>query len=114
MDNQRQREQAAERKRRQRERQRSFGRHVIEVVLSDREFEQMKQSCSLRAAGRDPYDMDEYISTLIRRDHERLTAQLAELGARPKCGDVLPDGCGGLFKGEEACWLTFEAKKLLL
>lgn len=114
MDNQRQREQAAERKRRQRERQRSFGRHVIEVVLSDREFEQMKQSCSLRAAGRDPYDMDEYISTLIRRDHERLTAQLAELGACPKCGDVLPGGCDGLFKGEEACWLTFEAKKLLL
>ena len=114
MDNQRQREQAAERKRRQRERQRSFGRHVIEVVLSDREFEQMKQSCALRAAGRDPYDMDEYISTLIRRDHERLQRQLKKLGSCPKCGNELPGGCDKLFLGEEACWLTFQAKQLML
>lgn len=42
--------------------------------------------------------------------------QQAELAAQtcPNCECALPEGCGGTFKGEAACWHTSGDKTLAL
>lgn len=107
-------EQARERKRRQRERLQAFDIKIVEVKLSAKERDNLARNCQVRGGVRGPYDSDEYISTLIRRDTERLNRQLKKLGTCPKCKAQLPEGCGGLFKGDSACWQTADYKKLSL
>ncbi|EGI72860.1 phage terminase large subunit [Pseudoalteromonas distincta] len=69
---------AAERKRKSRERLAKFGVKRVEVGLSESERETLAMLCQVRAGeGKEPYSVDEYISTLIRRDKERLEQQLA-------------------------------------
>lgn len=69
---------AAERKRKSRERLAKFGVKRIEVGLSESERETLAMLCQVRAGeGKEPYSVDEYIGTLIRRDKERLEQQLA-------------------------------------
>lgn len=69
---------AAERKRKSRERLAKFNIKRIEVGLSESERETLSMLCQVRAGeGKEPYSVDEYISTLIRRDKERLELQLA-------------------------------------
>lgn len=109
-----QREQARERKRRQRERLQSFDIRVVEVKLSVTERDQLARNCEIRGGVRGAYDADEYISTLIRRDTERLNRQLKKLGSCPKCKSPLPEGCGGLLKGDAECWHHAKNKALSL
>lgn len=72
------RAEAAERKRKSRERRAKFNIKRIEVGLSESERETLSMLCQVRAGeGKEPYSVDEYISTLIRRDKERLEQQLA-------------------------------------
>lgn len=69
---------AAERKRKSRERLAKFNVKRVEVGLSESERETLAMLCQVRAGeGKEPYSVDEYISTLIRRDKERLEQQLA-------------------------------------
>ncbi|WP_138686641.1 hypothetical protein [Pseudoalteromonas sp. S1688] len=73
------RAEAAERKRKSRERLAKFNIKRIEVGLSESERETLSMLCQVRAGeGKEPYSVDEYISTLIRRDKERLEQQLAD------------------------------------
>ncbi|WP_404834047.1 hypothetical protein [Aeromonas media] len=106
---------AKERKQAQRARQAALGIKRVEVALSTREREQLETLRRARAGSGDPYSSDEYISTLLRRDWERWQQQ-AELAAQAckHCGNQLPSGCAGAFKGEAACWHTTEAKTLAL
>lgn len=70
---------AAERKRKSRARLAKFNIKRIEVGLSESERETLAMLCQVRAGeGKEPYSVDEYISTLIRRDKERLAQQLAD------------------------------------
>nr|WP_261001353.1 hypothetical protein [Cronobacter sakazakii] len=58
-------------------------------------------------AGKEPYELNEYITLLIRQDDARLKEQVAALGARKcgKCGDALPvDSCP--CQGDSQCWTT--------
>lgn len=90
---------------------------VIPVTLQTVELERLNELCKARAVIGDPYSHDEFISTLIARDWERLQQQLSELEQRgpcKKCGSPLPAGCEGLFKGEAACYLTAEHRELML
>ena len=103
---------AAERKRRQRERMAKFDIKPVEVKLAKSEREILERNCKLRGGVRGAYEMDEYISTLIRNDEKLLEKQLAELGSCKKCGNPLPGGCEGLFKGESDCWHFEDAKCL--
>lgn len=107
---------ARERKQAQRARQSTLGIKRVEVALSTREREQLETLRSARAGSGEPYSADEYISTLLRRDWERWQQQQAELAAQTcqHCGNQLPGGCAGAFKGEAACWHTTEAKTLAL
>ncbi len=70
---------AAERKRKSRARRAKFNIKRVEVSLSESERETLAMLCQMRAGeGKEPYSVDEYISTLIRRDKERLESQLAD------------------------------------
>lgn len=70
---------AAERKRKSRARRAKFNIKRVEVSLSESERETLAMLCQFRAGeGKEPYSVDEYLSTLIRRDKERLERQLAD------------------------------------
>ena len=107
---------ATKRKQEQRARRAALGIKRVEVALSERERQQLDHLRIARAGSGEPYSADEYISTLIRRDWERWLEQEAELKqqACPNCGQKLPGGCVGAFKGEAACWQTQGDKTLAL
>jgi hypothetical protein len=98
---------SAERKAAQRQRQQSAGVTKIELLLDNQELEMLKRNCVLRRPGRDPYDVNEYLTMLIRRDDRSLKQQLDKLQQQccEKCGESLPvtECC---FSGEVACWNT--------
>ncbi|MGL6517335.1 hypothetical protein ACSZNZ_11545 [Aeromonas caviae] len=107
---------AKARKEAQRQRQAALGIKRVEVALSTREREQLETLRRVRAGSGEPYSADEYISTLLRRDWERWQQQQADLAVQtcPNCDCILPEGCGGTFKGEAACWHTKGDKELAL
>ena len=107
---------AKARKEAQRKRQAALGIKRVEVALSTREREQLEILRRARAGSGEPYSADEYISTLLRRDWERWRHQQAELAAQicPYCACALPEGCGGTFRGEVACWHTLGDKIVAL
>lgn len=100
---------AAERKAAQRARQAESGLKKLDLALDAQEVDMLAENCALRRPQREPYEMAEYISMLIRRDNAELKAQLEAQAKRccGKCGDKLPgdpDGC--VFNGEADCWQT--------
>lgn len=107
---------ATKRKQAQRARRAALGIKRVEVALSERERQQLETLRIARAGSGEPYSADEYISTLIRRDWEKWLEQEAELKTQTcqhrDC--ALPEGCGGTFKGEGACWLTLGEQAIAL
>ncbi len=102
------------RKRKERDKKAALGIKRIEVQLSEKERERLGELCRVRAGIGEPYTADEFISLLIHRNWELLQQQLTELGTCKKCGSALPEGCGGLFKGDSECWHSNDAKVLKL
>ncbi|WP_394521666.1 hypothetical protein C1N60_08755 [Pantoea sp. SGAir0184] len=97
----------AERKAAQRARQAAAGVTKIKLVLDAQEVTMLAQNCAARRPGREPYDLSEYITLLIRKDNGELQQLIAELGKREcgRCGDQLPvQDCP--CKGEAACWVN--------
>lgn len=107
---------APNRKAAQRERDRQAGVKRVELRLPAALAEKLENGMVVRGAGLGPYGIQEYIETLIEMDAERLALQLEQLAQVPceYCGLALPEGCGGSFKGEGACFKTREEKQLLL
>lgn len=100
-------ERAAARKRLQRQKERDSGTHKLMVTLDQQEKEMLQRNCALRRPQREPYDMDEYITMLIRKDDAEVKVKMAELLERrcEKCGDILPGENGGcLLIGDSECW----------
>lgn len=105
---------AAARKRRQREREKEGLQAFVpgepcrvSVQLTGKESAYLASAMKIRAVWSDSnYGPQEYLSTLIFNDGQRLEQQLAELPACEKCGARLPDSCERLHKGEAACLLT--------
>lgn len=104
------------RKEQQRERDRALGILPVEVRLGAREREMLAEGCKVRGGVRGAYESAEYVATLIRRDHARLSEQLGDLSGRACgfCGYALPEGCGGRRLGELPCWHTHDARALEL
>lgn len=97
----------AERKAAQRARQAAAGEQKLELVLDSQELEMLAQNCAARRPGREPYELNEYITMLIRKDAAELAQQLEALAKRQcgKCKDQLPvQSCP--CQGEAACWAT--------
>ncbi|WP_010636120.1 hypothetical protein [Aeromonas dhakensis] len=107
---------ATKRKQAQRARRAALGIKRVEVAISERERQQLDHLCIARAGSGEPYSADEFISTLIRRDWERWLEQEANLSATTcrHCGNKLPVGCSGTYRGESTCWLTSGEKDIAL
>jgi len=65
---------SAERKAAQRARHAAAGETKVELVLDAQEVAILALNCAARRPGREPYDMTEYISLLIRQDDARSVA----------------------------------------
>lgn len=105
----------AERKAAQRARQAAAGRKILELALDSQELEMLAQNCAARRPGREPYELNEYITMLLRKDAAELAQQLEALSKQQcgKCGDQLPvQDCP--CQGEAACWTTSGWHKLKL
>jgi len=82
----------AERKAAQRARQAAAGGKKLELALDSQELDMLAQNCAARRPGREPYELNEYIALLIRKDAAELAKQIEALAKRQcgKCGDQLP------------------------
>ncbi len=104
----------AEKKAAQRQREKDLGVVTLGVKLSAKENEQSETACKIRGGVRGPYDKDEYIATLIRRDISMLEKQLAMIGECKGCKIPLPGGCEGVCKGQSDCFHNLEYRDLML
>lgn len=105
----------AERKAAQRARQKKTGIVKLELLVDEQELEMLQRNCALRRPGRDPYELHEYLTTLIRIDDRSLKSEIEKLGKKTclKCGDKLPvvECC---FSGDSECWNTLGWHELKL
>ncbi|EPL3991061.1 hypothetical protein M2010_002056 [Providencia stuartii] len=98
---------ASERKAKQRERQKKQGLVKVELLLDEQEMEMLHRNCALRRPGREPYDIAEYLSMLIRIDDRSVISLITELKKRrcKKCNEQLPvTKC--CLSGSSECWNT--------
>ncbi|MDE9543897.1 hypothetical protein [Xenorhabdus bovienii] len=95
----------AERKAAQRQRQQEAGVTKIELLLDNQELDMLKRNCVLKRPRRNPYEVVEYLASLICKDEADLRQK--------KCGDNLPvaECC---FSGEATCWNTLGWHELKL
>lgn len=105
-----------DRKAAQRERDRTQGVKRVELRLPPSLAEKLEEACRVRGGLSGPYEIQEYLETLIEQDHERLMVHLEQLKQAPcqKCGKALPEGCGGVHKWERDCLHTIDERQLLL
>ncbi|EPW8571966.1 hypothetical protein ACWQEN_001298 [Morganella morganii] len=105
----------AERKAAQRARQKKTGIVKLELLVDEQELEMLQRNCALRRPGREPYELNEYLTTLIRIDDRSLKSEIEELSKKycRKCGDKLPvtECC---MAGDAGCWNTFGWHELKL
>lgn len=97
----------AERKAAQRARQAVSGSKKLELALDSQELQMLAQNCAARHPSRKPYELNEYITMLIRKDAAEMAQQLETLVKRQcgKCGDQLPvSACP--CQGKSTCRLT--------
>ncbi|OBU09836.1 hypothetical protein [Morganella psychrotolerans] len=96
-----------ERKAAQRARQKKTGLVKLELLVDEQELEMLQRNCALRRPGRDPYEQNEYLTSLIRIDDRSLQSEIEQLGRKTcqKCGEKLPvaECC---LSGDSACWNT--------
>ncbi|QUG76008.1 hypothetical protein GKQ23_13815 [Erwinia sp. E602] len=95
----------AERKAAQRARQSASGTRKLELQLDQQEMVMLEHNCATRRPGREPYELSEYLTMLIRRDNAELQDLLKMVGNCGKCGDkapVISCPCAG----DSACWVT--------
>jgi hypothetical protein len=107
----------SDRKKAQRERDRQSGIKRIEIRLSADAQAALEQACQVRGGVRGPYELAEYIETLIRQDGDKLALQLEQLAALDgcqRCGSPLPGGCGGVHRGAVGCYHSRDYRQLML
>ena len=104
----------AVKKQAQRDRQKALGIVTLGVKLSAKENEQIETACKIRGGVRGPYDKDEYIAVLIRRDMSMLESQMLQIGECKGCKIPLPGGCNGICKGQSDCFHHLEYRDLML
>lgn len=105
-----------DRKKAQRERDKASGAKRVELRLTADVGAKLEELMTVRGGTLGPYEVQEYLITLIELDHQKLELQKEQLAKVPckNCGNCLPEGCKGTFKGEGDCLQTREEKQLLL
>ncbi len=105
----------AERKAAQRARQKKTGIVKLELLVDEQELEMLQRNCALRRPGREPYELNEYLTMLIRIDDRSLKSEIEELSKKTcrKCGEKLPvEEC--CMAGDAECWNTLGWHELKL
>ncbi|MEQ5234272.1 MULTISPECIES: hypothetical protein [Providencia] len=106
---------ATERKANQRKRQRESCVTKTKLILDEQELEMLQRNCALRRPGREPYDIAEYLSMLIRIDDRSVMSLILKLNKRccKKCNEQLPvpECC---LSGDSECWNTLGWHELKL
>ena len=112
--NAKERKAGTQRQQKRRERLKAQDIKEVAVKLGPAERVMLDEARTIRGGVDGPYDVEEYICTLVREDRARLDGQIADAQRYPcnQCGKTLPAGCGGVFKGELACLHTPSAWKL--
>lgn len=95
----------AKRKAEQRERDNATGFEEVDLRLGPAELAMLREGQQVRGGLNGPYSRNEYVLTLIRRDHELLRQQRESLADRicENCRKPLPRGCGGVWAKESLC-----------
>lgn len=106
----------AARKEAQRQRDKAQGIERKEVAFSARALDMVNFGCMVRGGLAEPYTLNEYVDTLIRRDYELLQAQVKALEGQAceQCGKGLPQGCDGDHPDFATCWFKRGPLSLLL
>lgn len=105
----------AERKRAQRARQKAAGQEKVELTLYQVERDRLDWLCAIQGTADKPASREDVMALLIRDRVAHVEAQLATGPATcPKCQKPTPLGCGGLLKGDSACFLTHQVRALKL
>jgi hypothetical protein len=93
------------RKEEQRARDKAAGFEEIDFRFGPAELAMLREGQEVRGGLKGPYTRNEYVLTLIRRDHELLKQQRENLAYRicENCRKPLPRGCGGVWAKESLC-----------
>lgn len=90
---------------------------TVLVSFSADESAHLEKAMKIRAIwSTSNYSLQDYITTLLLHDADRLNRELKALSDKPcmNCGCIPPEHCGGPFKGQADCWLTRGALELNL
>lgn len=99
----------------QRERDKAGGFKRVELRLPPSLAQKLDELCRIRGGVTGAYEVQELIETLIAQDFDKLQLQLEQLlPVKCKCGKALPEGCGGVHKGESDCFATRDYRQLML
>lgn len=104
---------ASDRKRAQRQRDKELGITTLTLRLDAQELAMVLEGCEQRRIARQPYEVTDYLASLIRQDN-KLLAELRKSSCK-RCGDTLPgDKAGCCLQGDAECWQTLGYKRLML
>lgn len=105
-----------DRKAEQRKRDKETGVKRVDLRLPPELSAKLTELMEVRGGLLGPYEIQEYLATLIELDWQKLELQREQLAKVPceNCGNTLPGGCKGAFKGQWDCLQTREEKQLLL
>ncbi|QIZ02612.1 hypothetical protein AhyVDH1_007 [Aeromonas phage AhyVDH1] len=105
-----------DRKAEQRKRDKATGVKRVDLRLPPELSAKLDELMVVRGGSLGPYEIQEYLATLIELDYQKLELQREQLAKVPckSCGKPLPEGCGAAFKGQTDCLQTREEKQLLL
>jgi hypothetical protein len=90
---------------------------TVMVSFSATESAHLEKAMKIRAIwSTSNYSLQDYITTMLLHDADRLNRELKALRDKPceNCGRIPPEHCGGTFKGQADCWLTRGALELNL
>lgn len=99
---------AAQRKQLERERKRQAGDVTLTLTLTKEAAERLAFVCDARE-----YDKAELVALLIHRDWQKVSAITEGMGVCDYCGEQLPKGCKGQWKGLGQCFKTVQQREVL-
>lgn len=94
------------RKRKERERKKELEMVEVRIEFSKTELECLAGNMEFRGYE----DRGEYLKALMRSDRNSCDEIKRHLNACGYCGNDLPKGCGGTFKGHGECFKTLNDK----
>jgi hypothetical protein len=99
---------ATKRKQAEREKDKAEGMVRVSMKLTSEHGARLNELCELTE-----YDKAELVALLVHRHWQKVKAIVETLGDCEYCGNALPQGCGGKWKGHKECFKTIKQRELL-